>query len=194
MSRRMTSRKTRTNPAVLHPARSTEAKSVERRDSGVSLVEVLVGITLMSTVVVAVIAAVGMSIKVTAYERDHAKAQQWLQAAIGIIEAIDFEECDPAVINGTNVQQTYQAAVDVGRVDTNLDEVIDDNDGAQRPWQYEGVLSVDVPRVWDGEKFVDFDSQSVCYDQSRLRQQLVKMVVTHPSGVEESVEMIKVDR
>ncbi len=55
-------------------------------------------------------------------------------------------------------------------------------------------LKVEVPEVWDGEKFVPFDTQSVCYDQSRLRQQRVRMVVTHPSGVEESVEMIKVDR
>jgi hypothetical protein len=56
------------------------------------------------------------------------------------------------------------------------------------------VLIVEVPDVWDGSKFVPFDAQTVCYDQSRLRQQRVRMVVSHPSGVEESVEMIKVDR
>ena len=194
MSRCMTTRPTRTDRAVPGHGRSTDRRRGQRDDRGVSLIEILVGITLISTVVVAVISAVGMTVKVTAYERDHAKAQQWLQAAIGIIEAVDFASCDPAVINGTNVQQEYQAAVDVGRTDTNGDGEVDDDDGAQRPWQYEGQLTVEVPEVWDGSQFVPFDSQSVCYDQSRLRQQLVRMVVNHPNGVVESVEMIKVDR
>jgi hypothetical protein len=56
------------------------------------------------------------------------------------------------------------------------------------------VLTVGVPDVWDGEKFVPFDSQSVCYDGLRLRQQRVRLEVNHPNGVQESVEMIKVDR
>jgi hypothetical protein len=77
------------------------------------------------------------------------------------------------------VQQDYQNAV---------------NGGAQRPWLYEGVLTVKEPQVWDGEKFVPFDTQSVCYDGLRLRQQRVLLVVDHPNGVTESVEMIKVDR
>ncbi len=48
--------------------------------------------------------------------------------------------------------------------------------------------------MWDGSTYVAFDTQSVCYDQSRLRQQLVSLLVTHPNGVQESVEMVKVDR
>ena len=55
----------------------------------------LIAITLMGTVVVAVISSVFVTVKATAYERDHAKAQQWLQAAIGVIEAVDFQSCDP---------------------------------------------------------------------------------------------------
>ena len=134
-------------------------------DRGASLVEILVAITLMGTVVAAVISSVFVSVKATAYERDHAKAQQWLQSAIGVIEAVPFSECDPSLINGASVQQDYQAAVD---------------GGAQRPWLYEGVLTVAEPEVWDGEKFVPFDSQSVCYDELRLRQQRVHLVVDHP--------------
>ena len=163
-------------------------------DRGASLVEILVAITLMGTVVAAVIASVFVSVNATAYERDHAKAQQWLQAAVGVIEAVDFEGCDPAVINGANVKKAYQDAVNVAQVDTNGDGEINDDDGARRPWEYDGELIVGDPKVWDGDKFVEFESQSVCYDQSRLRQQLVPLTVTHPSGVNESVEMIKVDR
>jgi prepilin-type N-terminal cleavage/methylation domain-containing protein len=163
-------------------------------DRGVSLVEILVAITLLGTVVAAVISSVFVTVKATAYERDHAKAQQWLQAAIGVIEAVEFSECDPALINGEIVKQDYQDAVSVGKVDTNGDTVVNSDDGAKRPWQYEGSLEVAAVDVWDGEKFVPFDTQSVCYDGLRLRQQRVLLKVDHPSGVSESVEMIKVDR
>jgi len=186
MPSRMTRQRPRTNCHELRRRRSG--------DRGFSMVEMLIGIALLSTVVVAVITAVGVTVKTTAYERDHAKAQQWLQAAIGVIEAVDFQSCDPAVINGANVQAAYQEAVTVGRVDTNGDGEINGDDGARRPWEYDGELTVGVPEVWDGEQYVPFDVQTVCYDQSRLRQQLVSLEVTHPSGVREIVEMIKVDR
>ena len=192
MSRRMTSRQTRTNPAV--PGQPAAERHGRSEDRGVSMIEVLIGIALLATVVAAVVSAVGVTVKATAYERDHAKAQQWLQAAVGVIEAVDFQSCDPATINGVIVQDAYQKAVTVGTVDTNGDGVIDGDDGARRPWEYDGDLVVGIPEVWDGEQYVPFDSQTVCYDQSRLRQQLVPLVVTHPSGVRESVEMIKVDR
>lgn len=156
--------------------------------------EILVAITLMGTVVAAVISSVFVSVKATAYERDHAKAQQWLQAAVGVIEAVEFSECNPTLINEAKVQKDYQDAVTVGLVDTNGDLVINSDDGAKRPWLYEGVLTVAKIDVWDGKKFVAFGTQSVCYDQSRLRQQRVRLEVNHPNGVQESVEMIKVDR
>ena len=191
MFRRMTSRQTRTNFVVSD--RRADAQH-GRSDRGVSMIEMLIGISLLATVVVAVISAVGVTVKATAYERDHAKAQQWLQAAVGVIEAVEFIGCDPAQISGAIVQDAYQRAVTVGTVDTNGDGFITEADGARRPWEYDGDLTVGAPEVWDGEKYVPFDSQSVCYDQSRLRQQLVPIVVTHPSGVRESVEMIKVDR
>ena len=198
MPKGMKLRQTRTSPGVSRHARPTDdngAASIGRRDRGVSLVEMLVAVTLMGTVVVAVVASVGVTVKATAYERDHAKAQQWLQAAVGVIEAVDFASCDPLVVNGTNVQKAYQDAVTVNKVDTNGDGLVTTDDGARRPWQYEGVLAVQVPDVWDGSKFVPFSAQlSVCYDQSRLRQQRVRLIVDHPSGVRETVEMIKVDR
>ena len=158
--------------------RRSDGPLMKSRDGGASLVEILVAITLMGTVVAAVLSSVFVTVKATAYERDHAKAQQWLQSAIGVIEAVDYSECK-TVLLGTAVQLDYQNAASAG---------------AQRPWLYEGVLTVGVPEVWDGKKFVLFDTQSVCYDQSRLRQQRVRLTVSHPGGVLESVEMIKVDR
>jgi Tfp pilus assembly protein PilV len=187
----MTSRPTSTDRALLGPQ---DPRRGSTGDRGISMIEVLIGIALLGGVVAAVVSAVGVTVKATAYERDHAKAQQWLQAAVGVIEAVDFQSCDPAVINGAAVRDAYQKAVTVGTVDTNGDGEINDADGARRPWEYQGELTVGEVEVWDGEQFVPFDDQTVCYDQSRLRQQLVPLTVTHPSGVVESVEMVKVDR
>lgn len=173
----------RTTPTVPQPTQTVDdqltPKSAQPLDRGVSLIEIIVGITLMTTVVVAVLSAVAVTVKATSYQRDQAKAQQWLQASIGVIESINFSSCNPLNIDGNKVRVDYQAAVD---------------SKAQKPWEYDGNLTIGVPEVWNGSKFVPFTSQIACYDQSRLRQQLVTMVVTHPNGIQESVEMIKVDR
>ena len=73
-----------------------------RRDRGASYIELLVAIVLLGTVVVGVLAAVRATVIGTRVERDHSKAQQWLQSAVGVIEAQDFASCDPLVINGAN--------------------------------------------------------------------------------------------
>ena len=172
--------------------RADEGRSSD--DLGASLVEILVAITLLGTVIGAVIASLFVSVKATAYERDHAKAQQWLQAAVGVIEAVEFSECDRTLINEELVKKDYQDAITVGKVDTNGDTVVNSDDGAKRPWQYEGELTVVAVDVWDGENYVPFDTQEVCYDGLRLRQQRVRLEVNHPNGVTESVEMVKVDR
>lgn len=164
------------------------------RDHGASLIELLVAIVLLGTVVGAVLTAASTTIIGSRIERDHAKAQQWLQAAIGVIEAIDFQSCDPNDIDGAKAQDVYQNALIVGYADTNGDGVVNSADGARRPWEYEGDIVVQEPEVWDGSAFVPFDTQSTCYDQSRLRQQRVTITVVHPSGIQESVELIKVDR
>jgi hypothetical protein len=154
-----------------------------RRDTGATFIELLVAIVLIGTVVIGVLTAVRATVIGTRVERDHSKAQQWLQSAVGVIEAQDFASCDPAVINGATVEAAYQAAVDHPTL------------GAKRPFGFAGaIIDVKTPEVWDGTKFVAFNSQSVCYDQLRLRQQRVLIEVTHPNGIVESVEMIKVDR
>jgi type II secretory pathway pseudopilin PulG len=159
------------------------AATAPRRDRGMSYIEVLVAIVLIGLTVVGVLTAVRATIIGTRVERDHSKAQQWLQSAVGVIEAQDFASCNPVVINGANVEAAYQAAID------------NPVSGAKRPFGFTtSTIDVKTPEVWDGTKFVTFDSQTVCYDQSRLRQQRVTIEVNQPNGVRESVEMIKVDR
>ncbi len=198
MSRRMRIRQTRTSPGVPRHGRPTDdngVASTERRDRGVSLVEMLVAVTLMGTVVVAVVASVGVTVKATAYERDHAKAQQWLQAAVGVIEAVDFSSCDPL---GDQRHQRAEGLPGCGDRRTGRH---------QRRRSREQLTTVRgdlgstracspcrFPTCGTARSSCRSATSSVCYDQSRLRQQRVRLVVNHPSGVEETVEMIKVDR
>jgi hypothetical protein len=79
------------------------------------------------------------------------------------------------------VQAAYQAAVETD---------------VTQPEGFEGAeITVGIPRVWDGTKFVDFADQTVCYDEYLLRQQLVEITVTSPDGrIIESVEVVKRDQ
>ena len=152
------------------------------RDEGATFVELLVAIVLIGTTVVAMLTAVRATVIGTAVERDHSKAQQWLQSAVGVIEAYDFANCS-SVLTGADIEAAYQAAID------------DPANGAKRPFGFENAfIDVGVPDVWDGTEFVDFATQAVCYDQFLLRQQLVTVTVSDPDGIVESVEMVKRDR
>jgi hypothetical protein len=168
-----------TSPIASKPT----AHRQSNRDLGTTFVELLVAIVLVGIAVVGILTAVRVTVIGSATERDHAKAQQWLQSAVGVIEAQDFQSCDPSAINGATVEAAYQAAVD------------HPVSGAKKPYNFgAATLDVKTPQVWDGTTFVAFDSQSRCYDGIRLRQQRITVEVQHPNGVTESVEMIKVDR
>jgi len=146
-----------------------------------SYIEVMVAVVLLGTTVVAVLAATRATIIGSAVERDHAKAHQWLQSAIGVIEAYDFANCDTITVDGAEVEAVYDNAV---------------NTLAERPDGFTGAtIDVLTPKVWNGTNFVDFDSQSQCYDAFLLRQQLVEVVVTSPDGrIIENVEVVKRDQ
>ena len=64
---------TRTNLAVPGPRADAQHG---RSDRGVSMIEVLIGISLLATVVAAVVSAVGVTVKATAYERAKEAYQQ----------------------------------------------------------------------------------------------------------------------
>jgi len=158
------------------------------RDRGVSLVEILVSIVLLGTAATATLTALRASVIGTRIERDHSKAQQWLQSAAGIIEDIDFGDCASVSISGDEIRDTYQASVDYHEV-TNPD-------GAKTPFGFDdGQLIVDVPDVWNGIAWVAFADQSQCLDDKLLRQQRVTIKVVGPDGtINETVEVVKRDQ
>lgn len=160
----------------------------DRVDRGATFVELLVSIVLIGTAVVATLAAVRATIIGTTTERDHSQAQQWLQSAVGVIERENFADCASVTLDGPAIRATYLAAI---TYDENTNP-----DGAKQPDGFDGgTIDVSVPLVWDGAAFVPFGSQSQCYDDVLLRQQLITITVTSPDGrIEESVDVIKRDR
>lgn len=154
-----------------------------RRDHGSTFIEILISVVLMGTAVIAVLAAVRVTVIGSAIERDHSKAQAWLQSAAGVVEDSPFGECTS--VNSANenaIRNGYRTAI-LAR--------------APSPFALSGstVDVVDLD-VWDGAAFVDFTSQgSTCLDDALLRQQLVTIEVTSPDGdIVEQLQVVKQDR
>lgn len=168
--------------------RSAHRRTSARADEGVSFIELLVSIVLLGTAVVAALTAVRMTVIGSAIERDHSKAQQWLQSAVGVIEGENFADCNTVSVDGPAIRAAYQDAVDW--------DATTNPDGAKPPFGFEGgTLTVSEPLVWDGSGFVAFNTQTQCYDDVLLRQQLVTITARDSDGdIVETVEMIKRDR
>ena len=64
------------------------------RDSGMSLVEIVVSVFLLGVTGVSMLSALTVTIAASRYERDHARAQVWLQSAIEELQAADRQGCD----------------------------------------------------------------------------------------------------
>lgn len=159
----------------------TRTRGADRADRGASFIEVLVAVVLIGLSVVAVMAALRATVIATTLERDHAKAQQWLQAASEVVEDQNYGDCDTVPLSGSQIQTAYQTAVETFTTE---------------PYGFTGgTITVSEPEVWDGSRFVSFASQSTCYDDVLLRQQRVTITVRSPDGdIIESVQVIKKDR
>lgn len=161
----------------------TESPRRSRPDRGATFIELLVSIVLIGIGVIATTTALRTTVIASAIERDHARAQQWLQSAIGQIEALEFGDCsNTAPLNltsGADIQAYYQTS---------------GADAATVPAGWAGTLadvSVAVPEVWNGSSYVAFD----CVLNDGARHQRVELTATSPDGtILEQVEVIKLDR
>ncbi len=75
--------------------RVTRRAAVRRRgrDAGVSLIEILIAIVLLSTLVVASMVTLRTSIIASSLDRDHANAHAWLQTAADMLYARELITC-----------------------------------------------------------------------------------------------------
>jgi hypothetical protein len=137
-------------------------------DSGISLIEVLVSVVLLGTAVVAMLVAVRVSVIGSRVERDHSKALQALQSAVGIVQDQDFGECsNPSLANKQFIISGYQTSIDRF---------------AGMPEGFDGTIRITDLKVWDQGRWIDFSAQTVCLDDRRLRQQLVTVEARARTG------------
>jgi prepilin-type N-terminal cleavage/methylation domain-containing protein len=153
------------------------------RDSGFTLIEILISIVLLAGVIGGTMAALRASTISGALHRDHSRAHAWLQSASDILYAEPNQACNPS-------------AADKGElaVRTAYDGVID---GVPNPpeWKDWQIRIVPPVQFWNtGNLDSDPDNEyffgSDC-DPS-LSLQLIKLEVKSPTGrIIETVEIVK---
>jgi type II secretory pathway pseudopilin PulG len=155
-----------------------------RRDSGTTLIEILVSIVLIGTAVVATLGALRISVIGGTIHRDHANAHAWLQSASDVLYASEKEDCDTSLSDGgkSMIIATYQPVVDA----------VANPEG----WANTQIQVVDL-EFWnatdtDGDGIVEYRFGSVCQDSINLSLQRVTLEVRSPDGrIIEQVELVK---
>jgi type II secretory pathway pseudopilin PulG len=155
-----------------------------RRDSGTTLVEILVSIVLIGTAVVATLGALQVSIVGGAIHRDHANAHAWLQSASDVLYASEKQDCDVSQPDGgaADIIDAYQPVVDA---------VANPED-----WSNSQIAIVDL-EFWnatdtDNDGIVEYRFGPVCQDSINLALQRVTLEVRSPDGqIIEQVELVK---
>ena len=149
------------------------------RDRGMSLVEIVVSVLLLGTSGVSMLGALTVTVAASRYERDHARAQVWLQSAIEELQAADRQGCD---LGEETIRQAYLLHIR--------------NNVVNPPgWADSQVDIVRPVKAWDGEHYWDpYDpaSPAACFDNQGFRLQLITIVVRSPDGeVIEQVSVVK---
>lgn len=156
-------------------------------DRGTTFVELLVAIVLIGTAVVAILAALRTTIIGTVVERDHARAQQWLQAAVGAVGEADYVPCDdPGTFANAqlHMRNDYSGAI---------------ADTTEPPpgWSDSQLVIVAPIKVWDGNTYwdpADTSDPDDCFQAEGFSLQLITIQVTDPDGkLLESVQVVKSD-
>jgi hypothetical protein len=152
-----------------------------RRDSGVTFVELLVAVVLLGTVVVAVLTAVRVTVIATTTEREHSRAEQWLESAAEQLEITPFGNCNVGIgvpASAAAAHTLYQAAVA----------------GAPVPagWDPSQISVGTEIYVWDGSDWVLYATAGSCLDDLGLTLQRVSLTVENPNGkIIETREVVK---
>lgn len=173
--------------------RIRETRAVlSRRDSGATLVEVVIAVVLVGVLLTVVLGAARVSIIGTRLERDHAKSYQWLQSANGVLQAADRVSCDHDPVNVPE-----DAAFGSGEEKVRLTYEQTIRDGVVNPPEWADYqLSVLYPvMVWDGAQYWEpAAAPKPCYDADGYLLQLVTLQVTSPDGeIIETIQVVKRD-
>ena len=163
-----------------------------RRDTGATLIEIIIGVVLLGMVLTVVLGASQTSIIGTRLERDHAKSYQWLQSANGVLQAAERVSCDHDPVNVPE-----DAAFSSGEEKVRLTYQQTIRDGVVNPPEWADYqLTVLYPvMVWDGAQYWEpAAAPKPCYDADGYLLQLVTLLVTSPDGeIIETIQVVKRD-
>jgi hypothetical protein len=155
-----------------------------RRDSGTTLVEILVSIVLIGTAVVATLGALRISILGGAIHRDHANAHAWLQSASDVLYASEKEDCDTSLSDGG------RSAI-IGKYQPIVDAVANPEGWTNSQIKVVGLDFWNASDT-DGDGIVEYRFGAVCQDSINLALQRVTLEVRSPDGrIIEQVELVK---
>ena len=152
-------------------AEDLPAADTSRRDRGTSFIELLVAIVLLGTVVIAVLTAVRVTVIATTTEREHSRAEQWLESAAEELEITPFGNCNVSLgvaASAAAAHASYEAAVE----------------GAPVPagWDPSQISVATEIYVWDGSSWVLYATAGSCLDDLGLTLQRVSLTVENPDG------------
>ncbi len=75
-------------------------------DRGSTLMEMLMGITILGTVVAATLTGLITVITASSLDRDHANAHAWLQTSADMLYARELDQCNPSADPATEISDT----------------------------------------------------------------------------------------
>jgi prepilin-type N-terminal cleavage/methylation domain-containing protein len=158
----------------------------DTRPNGFTFIEVLVSIVLLGTAGIATMVALRTTVVGTRIERDHSRAQQWLQSAVGALEATGRLDCDVVLAGYTTGEETVR-----GEYQKEIRLALQNPPG----WNDSQITVVQPIKVWDGARYWDpYDplAPAPCFDDLGYELQLVTMQVTSPDGaIIETVQVVK---
>ncbi len=178
MPSHMTSESTNVNPRDRSPVRAAV-------DTGFTLVEVLVVITLMGISVVAVLAGARATIKSTVIDRNQAEVFVWLQAASDEIYETPRVPCTSGQALARTTYELAAKSAPVPPVWSGTTAKIEVTNV-----EYLGRVTVDSDFEW-GTSFC-FEGVGTEYEDSPLYTQRVTLQATSPDGaLVQTLEMVK---
>ncbi len=163
--------------------------SAQQRDAGYSLTEVLVAISLMGTIVIALLGGIRTVVTATRVDRDHAQSFEWLQAAS---DSVFLAPRVPCTSDGTG-RLAAIAAYDAAAKSATVPPVWDGTSASIEVTdvEYLGRVGVDDDFEW-GETFC---FEGTGFVDSPLYTQRVTIEVTAPgSTTSQRLEMVKSER
>jgi type II secretory pathway pseudopilin PulG len=169
---------------MLMLSKRAECDEPGRRDSGTTLVEILVSIVLIGTAVVATLGALRVSIVGGTVHRDHANAHAWLQSASDVLYASEKEDCDTALSDGGK-------SVIIGKYQPIVDAVANPEGWTNSQIRIVGLEFWNATDT-DNDGIVEYRFGAVCQDSINLALQRVTLEVRSPNGrIIEQVELVK---